>query len=143
MASRTKEQRTKAFMTGAFLASLTALAVLIAAVTWLSGRSPSKAWPFALTAIGFAGLYAGIAKSGTYDRGYVVPSVVFIAMSLVFAAFSFDIVPERFGAWVMNYWPLLLLGGTALILAVWRYSLHRRTRKAETKKKGRARPNRE
>lgn len=135
MPPRNKEQRTKAFMTGTFLASLTALAMLIVAVTWLSGRNPSKAWPFALTAIGFAGLYAGLAKSGKYDRGYVVPSAIFIIMSLVFAAFSFDIVPDRFGTWVMAYWPLLLLAGTGLILAVWRYSLYRRAKKAETRKR--------
>lgn len=138
MESQAQEQRSKAFLTGAFLAALTILAVAIAVVTLLFGWNPGKAWPLLPAAIGIAGLYAGLSRPKTYARGYVVPSVIFIFMAGIFSLFSFDLISDRFSGFVLAYWPLLLVAGTALILVTWRYSLFRREKLAEKNRRLRA-----
>lgn len=136
MTDKRSDRKTRVFLTGSFLAALTVLAVVIALITLFSGWNPTRAWPLLLTATGLSGLYAGLVRSRRFTQGYIVPSLIFIALSGVFSLFSFNIIPTRLGDFVLMYWPLILLAGTLLVLGIWQYSLYRKRK--HTEKEGEA-----
>jgi hypothetical protein len=95
-------------------------------VSILSEWKMVKAWPLGMATAGLAWFVSGLASKRRLKVSNVVPSLCFIFLGLVFAAFSFGWVQGRFLGFIAVWWPcLLIVGGILLFVA---YGLSRRAR---------------
>lgn len=95
-------------------------------VSILSGWRMVKAWPLGMAIAGLAWLASGLASKPKFKISTLVPSLCFIFLGLVFAAFSFGWVQGGFPGFIAVWWPcLLIVGGILLFVA---YGLSRRAR---------------
>lgn len=93
----------------------------------------SKAWPLGMAIAGLAWLVSGLASKRKVKASFLVPSLCFVFLGLVFAAFSFGWIAGGFSSFIAVWWPgLLILGGISLFVA---YGLTRRARTLESRSK--------
>jgi hypothetical protein len=86
-----------------------------------SGIPISRSWPLLMTSVGLGWFAFGFWRYGRPRILFIVPSAIFVFLSLFFALFSFGIVAVRLTAFLAIWWPLLIIGGgIALFVA---YSL--------------------
>jgi hypothetical protein len=77
----------------------------------------SESWPLLSVFAGFSLFPAGWRRFGVFRAGYVVPSIAFVILGLVFLIFSFDLVAFSFRQFMLDWWPLLVvLAGLVLVL---------------------------
>lgn len=82
------------------------------------GWTIRKAWPLVMSVAGLVGLVTGLARWRKPRAAFIVPSVGFALLGLIFSAFSFGMVGVNFGSFVSTWWPTLLIaGGVSLFVA--------------------------
>ncbi len=116
------------FISPAFLISAAILIVLLVFTTLLAGWRPGQAWPLLLLATGIAGVVSSLGSKGRVATGYLISSMGFILLGVVFAQFSFRIVPVSFGKFVLMWWPSFLVAGIICLLSAYGYSRFRQNR---------------
>jgi hypothetical protein len=95
-------------------------------VSVLAGWRFVAAWPLGMAIAGLSGIVAGLAYKRKLLASYFVPSLCFLFLGLAFSAFSFGWIAGGFVAFIVVWWPaLLILGGILLFVA---YGLSRRSR---------------
>lgn len=76
----------------------------------------SMIWPIFMTIGGAALTTYGLKKGRDAWLNLTIPGTVMIVLSLVFLAFSLDLVKTSLAAVAVSWWPALLVGIGALIL---------------------------
>jgi FtsH-binding integral membrane protein len=124
----TRQNRRDRFISPAFLISALILLVLIAVASAVSGWRVSQIWPLVLAAAGIAGVISSLGSKGKVATGYLISSIGFFLLGVVFAQFSFRIVPVSFGRFVLMWWPSFLVAGVVCLLSAYGYSRFNKNR---------------
>ena len=90
-----------------------------------------RAWPLSMTIAGLAGLLSGLAARKRLRTFFLVPSIGFIALGLVFADFSFGLAKIGFKSFIAMWWPSLLIAGGILLFVAYGLSRRSPVRRAE------------
>lgn len=84
----------------------------------LLGWSLRIAWPLAMVVGGVSGIVAGLIAFRRLKPSFVVLSLCFIILGLGFALFSFGVVRQTLGQFIVVWWPsFIILGGISLFTA--------------------------
>ncbi len=86
------------------------------------------AWPLPLSAVGLAGIFAGIRKRGRFSADFIIPSIAFLMLSVFFCLFTFDIISMRLKDFILAYWPAVLFFALVLTSIALLYSRRDRLR---------------
>jgi hypothetical protein len=102
-------------------------------ISVIAGWKMSKAWPLGMAVVGLSVLASSLLAKKRLRTSFLVPSLGFILLGLVFALFSFGYASINFKGFVAMWWPcLLIVGGISLFVA---YGLTRRARSMEGRKR--------
>ncbi len=126
----TRQTRTDRFISPAFFISAVILLVLIAIASEVSGWKASQIWPLILAAAGVAGVISSLGSKGKVATGYLISSIGFFLLGVVFALFSFKIFTGSFGRFVLMWWPSFLVAGVICLLSAYGYSRYSQNRTA-------------
>ena len=104
-----------AFLFGGISFVLEGAFFLVVAISSLEMR---RAWPIVIVIAGISGMAAGYLAWRRPRPSYLVPSLSFLFLGLVFSLFSFHIVDMSLRDFIVSWWPsILILGGILLFAA--------------------------
>jgi len=84
-------------------------------VVALSPLEIGRAWPISLAIAGVAGIAAGLLAWRRLRPSFLVPSLCFLVLGLVFSLFSFGVITMSFRDFIVTWWPsIFILGGIML-----------------------------
>lgn len=114
--------RPRVFFTKKFFTAFAFFSALSGIIVWAGNVEISMAWPLPLSAVGLAGIFAGIRKRSRFTADFVIPSVAFLMLSVFFCLFSFGIISMRLKDFLVAYWPIALLSALVLSFLALLYS---------------------
>jgi hypothetical protein len=102
-------------------------------VSVIAGWKITMAWPLCMAVVGLSLLVSSLLARKRLRPSFLVPSLGFLLLGLVFALFSFGYAKINLKGFVAIWWPcLLIVGGISLFVA---YGLTRRRRSLEGRKR--------
>ena len=81
-------------------------------------RSYDGMWPAFLIATGLALFPAGLYRLKRLRTIYLFPAISMVVLGCVFLLFSLHVVPMTFGQFMVQWWPLLLVGGGLALVII-------------------------
>ena|GEM_PF-399391 len=112
-------------------------ALILASI--LLGWELKRAWPFGMALVGLSGIAASVVRRRRMKISFAVPSIGFVALGLVFSAFSFGFVGISFKHFIVVWWPTLLIVGGISLFVAYGLSRGRPTRRRDQPPSGRPR----
>jgi hypothetical protein len=112
------QMRSRHLLVGMFLTLLGAFFLLYNTV--LSNTNLAKIWPVFMMIAGVSIVPYGLRQKRYTRISITIPAIAITVLALFFLPFSLGIMPENFTAFVLTWWPVLVvLGGGLLILSYW------------------------
>jgi hypothetical protein len=105
----------------------------------LLGWSLRTAWPLAMVVGGISGIFAGLIAFRRLRPSFVVLSLCFIVLGLGFSLFSFGVVRQTLGQFIVIWWPSFIILGGISLFAVYGLSRRRDSRSGGRPSGGRSR----
>lgn len=84
----------------------------------------SHLWPILMVIVGLDWLVTGRRFRGRWIVSFLVPSLSFTLLGLVFSLFSFNVVGMSFGKFMGTWWPSILIAGGIVLFAAYGLSRH-------------------
>jgi len=122
--------RPRVFFTKKFFMAFALFSAVFGMLVLLGNIRIVKAWPLPLSAVGLAGIFAGIRKRGRFSADFLIPSIAFLMLSVFFCLFTFGIVEMRLKDFLAAYWLAVLLSALVLTSIALLYSRRDRLRAA-------------
>jgi predicted membrane protein len=117
-----------------FFSAFAFFSAIFGLIVWIGNVKIAMAWPLPLSAVGLAGIFAGIRKRSRISADFIIPSVAFLMLSVFFCLFSFGIISMRLKDFLVAYWPIALLSALVLSFIALLYSRRDSLRGSEPNK---------
>ena len=114
--------RPRVFFTLKFFSAFAFFSALFGLIVWVGNVKIAMAWPLPISALGLAGIFAGIRKRSRFSADFIIPSAAFLMLSIFFCLFSFGIITMRLKDFLVAYWPIALLSALFLSFLALLYS---------------------